>query len=77
MLLLLKCFDIKKVKSLNDLVIIDWVLGGKPTKKKNILVRNVTFSPFLSLLLCSLLPKVKRLVKVATTQLLELSFVFS
>ena len=37
MLLLLKCFDIKKVKSLNDLVIIDWVLGGKPTtttKKK-------------------------------------------
>ena len=34
MLLLLKCFDIKKVKSLNDLVIIDWVLGGEPTKKK-------------------------------------------
>ena len=33
MLLLLKCFDIKKVKSLNDLVIIDWVLGGEPTKK--------------------------------------------
>ena len=30
-----KCFDIKKVKSLNDLVIIDWVLGGEPTKKNN------------------------------------------
>ena len=24
----------KKVKSLNDLVIIDWVLGGEPKKKK-------------------------------------------
>ena len=33
MLLLFKCFDIKKVKSLNDLVIIDWLLGGEPTKK--------------------------------------------
>ena len=34
MLLLLKCFDIKKVKSLNDLVNIDWVLGGEPTTKQ-------------------------------------------
>ena len=29
----LKCFDIKKVKSSKDLIIIDWVLGGKPRKK--------------------------------------------
>ena len=29
-----KVFYIKKVKSLNDLVIFDWVLGGKPTKKR-------------------------------------------
>ena len=34
MLLLLKCFDIKKVNSLNDLVIIDWVLGWRTNKKK-------------------------------------------
>ena len=33
MMLPLKCSDIKKVKSLKDLIIIDWVLGGKPTKK--------------------------------------------
>ena len=34
MLLLFKCFDIKKVKSLKDSISIDRVLGGKPTKKK-------------------------------------------
>ena len=34
MLLLFKCYDIKKVKSLNDLAIIDKVLGGEPTTKK-------------------------------------------
>ena len=33
-LTVIKCFDIKKVVSSNDLVIIDWVLGGEPTKKK-------------------------------------------
>ena len=30
-----KCFDIKKVKSLNDLISLGKVLGGKPTKNKN------------------------------------------
>ena len=50
MLLLFKCFDIKKVKSLKDSISIDRVLGGKPTKKKkrtvkyNILLLN-TISP--------------------------------
>ena len=34
MLLLLKCFDIKKVNSSKDLIIIDWVLGGEPTTTK-------------------------------------------
>ena len=34
MLLLLKCSDIKKVKSFKDQIIIDLVLGGKPTKKR-------------------------------------------
>ena len=34
MLLLLKCFDIKKVKSFKDLIIIDWVLGSEPTTTK-------------------------------------------
>ena len=33
-LLLLKCYDRKLVKSLKDLIIIDLVLGGEPTKKK-------------------------------------------
>ena len=37
MLLLVKCFDIKKVKSLIDLISVDMVLGGEPTTttKKN------------------------------------------
>ena len=40
MLLLLKCFDIKKVKSSKDLIIIDWVLGGKP-RKKNFFIKII------------------------------------
>ena len=35
MLLLLKCSDSKKVKSLKDRITIDRVLGGEETKKNS------------------------------------------